>query len=93
VVLGLDGSSKAGRLEAGMVGLVAAMCSSLKTEVEVFLFVGEGGSLAAVCTAVEVVVAVARWVQGGWELGLMCGLIARRWWRVVLVMARWLRRW
>jgi hypothetical protein len=54
---------------------------------------GEGGSLAAVCAAVEVAVAEARWVQGGWELGLMCGLIARRRGRVVLVMARWLRRW
>jgi hypothetical protein len=71
-------------LEVGMVGLVAAMCRSLKTKVEVVLFGGEGGSLAAVCAAVEVVV---------WELGLMCGHIARRRWRVVLVMARWLRRW
>jgi hypothetical protein len=93
VVLGLDRSSKARRLEVGMEGLVAAMCSSLKTEVEVFLLGGEGGSLAAVCAAVEVAVAEARWVQGGWELGLMCGLIARRRGRVVLVMARWLRRW
>jgi hypothetical protein len=76
-----------------MVGLVAAMCSSLKTEVEVFLLGGEGGSLAVVCAAVEVAGAAARWVQGGWELGLMCGLIARRRGRVVLVMAGWLRRW